>query len=150
MRILGEPFTEEERMIVLQHARSLLGKPWGHQGRGPRRYDCIGLLWVSVGAVRELPPTPVDYGRHPYNKTLQTRLTQWLGPAVSRAPIPGDAISLKWTGEEHHVALVTDHPDRGLGVIHCYAGAPGEAKGRVVEHGMDSAWLRRIVEVYSP
>jgi hypothetical protein len=92
----------------------------------------------------------MDYGRHPYNRTMQTRLTEWFGPAVDRAPIPGDCVTLRWTGEEHHVAMVTDHPDHRIGIIHCYAGAPGEAKGRVVEHGMDAVWLRRIVEVYSP
>lgn len=148
MRIIGPPFSEEEKRAVIQAARALLGKPWGHQARGPRRYDCLGLLGASVAAVRHVPPLPNNYGRLPFDRRLFKQMVGWLGEPVDRAPAPGDIVTMAWVGEENHVALVTDHP-HGLGMIHSYPDAPGLAGGRVVEHGIDAQWLRRVNQVFA-
>lgn len=150
MRTLGEPLTVAERQAVIAAARALLGKPWRHHAYGPRHYDCRGILWAVLAVVRPLPAPPADYGRLPHNRTLRAHLVAWLGEPVTRDPIPGDIVSLKWTGEENHVALVVDHPDRGIGFLHCYSRAAGAGGGRVIEHGADARELRRIVEVFSP
>lgn len=147
MRLLGEPFTDAERMAVIAAARALRGTRWGHHGRG-RRLDCIGLVWAAARAVRPtLPDLPTDYGRTPHNGTLRARMCEWLGEPVRREPIPGDVVSWVLAGDPNHVGLVTDHPDYGIGLIHSYALTAGG--GRVIEHGIDAKERRRIVEVWA-
>lgn len=142
--------TADERAAVIATARALQGKPWGHQGRGPRRYDCVGLIWAAVAAVRPVPPTTTSYGRLPHNQTLRAELCAWLGVPVARDPLPGDVVTWRMVGEENHVGLIGDHPEYGISLIHCYARAAGPGGGRVIEHGIDAKERRRILEVWSP
>lgn len=148
MRILGPVFTPEERMAMVTHARSLLGAEWGHQKRGPK-YDCVGLVWASLGAVRHIPVAPTDYGREPHNRTLKRRLTEWLGEPVGRPLEVGDVVTWRLSGEEHHVGIIGDHR-HGLSFIHSYSMAAGPGGGRVIEHRVDDLERARFVEVYSP
>lgn len=149
MRLLGDPFTHEERAAAIAAARALLGVRWGHHGRW-RRLDCIGLVGAAARAVRpEIPDLPVDYGRLPHRGTLRRRMCEWLGDPVDREPMPGDVVSWSLVGDPNHVGLVTDHPDYGIGLIHCYARAAGGAGGKVIEHGIDARERRRIVEVWA-
>jgi cell wall-associated NlpC family hydrolase len=50
----------------------------------------------------------------------------------------GDLLLMRFSGEPQHLAIYT-----GDTIIHAY-----ERVGKVVEHGMDAAWRRRIVRVY--
>ncbi|MGQ4661355.1 NlpC/P60 family protein [Lysobacter sp. F6437] len=146
MRLLGEPFTEAEVETVLATARSMLKWPWRHQGRTSRGIDCLGLVALSFSAVRRVVDRE-GYGRTPYNRQLRASLIEHFGPPIGRDDLrPGDVVTLRWTGEERHVAIVTDHPE-GLGLIHCYDRAPGGAPGgRVIEHRLSPDYLSRIVE----
>lgn len=149
MRLIGEPFTADERQAVIAAARALRGTRWGHHGRG-RRLDCIGLVWVSARAVRPwLPALPRDYGRTPHKGTLRARMCEWLGDPVHREPEPGDVVSWRLVGDENHIGLVTDHPDYGIGLIHSYALTAGGVGGKVIEHGIDAKERLRIVEIWS-
>ena len=149
MRLLGNPFTEAERIAAIAAARGLLGVRWGHQGRG-HRLDCLGLVWAAARAVRpSIPDLPTDYGRTPYKGTLRTSMCDWLGEPVQREPRPGDVVSWALAGDPNHVGLVVDHPDYGIGLVHSYALTAGGAGGKVIEHGIDAKERRRIVEVFS-
>ncbi|WP_202844809.1 hypothetical protein [Luteimonas saliphila] len=149
MRLLGAPFTDEERLAAIAAARALLGVRWGHHGRG-RRLDCLGMVHAAACAVRPaIPALPTDYGRTPYGGTLRSRMCQWLGDPVQREPRPGDVVSWTLAGEENHVGLITDHRDYGIGLIHCYARTAGGSGGKVIEHGIDAKERRRIVEVWA-
>lgn len=150
MRLLGEPFTDAEVALVLATARSMLNWKWRHQGRTPRGIDCLGLVALSIGAVRPVRDRE-GYGREPYNRQLRASLVEHFGPPVARADLrPGDVVTMRWTGEERHVAIVTDHPE-GLGLIHCYHLAPGGAAGgRAIEHRLSTDYLNRIVEGFRP
>jgi cell wall-associated NlpC family hydrolase len=148
MRTLGEPFTAGETAVVLATARSFLDCPWKHQGRTRRGIDCLGLVALSVGAVRPVQDRR-GYGRTPYNRQLRASLIEQLGLPVDDLR-PGDVVTMRWTGEENHVAIVCDHPE-GLGLIHCYARAPGgRAGGRVIEHRIDDHWRKLIMEAFRP
>lgn len=134
-------------------ARSRLGCRWKHQARGPVFFDCSGLAAESLrDAGHEPAQDRTDYGRIAYAKRLRAGLIAEFGEPLPPGDLrPGDIVTLRWVGEENHVAIVTDHAERGLGLIHCYAVAPGGRRGgRVVEHGMDDAWRARIVEAWRP
>lgn len=131
-------------------ARSFKGSTWAHQGRRPDRMDCIGLLVLAMAVAGRMLRDRTDYGMTPHRRKLRSELIDQIGPPVD-APAPGDVVTLKWSGEERHVAIVTDHPE-GLGLIHCWRSAPGApiGGGKVVEHRMDAYWRSRIVDVFRP
>lgn len=137
--------------MVVEVARSFIDVPWRHQGRTRRGMDCLGLVALSFAAVRPGVQDRSGYGRTPYNGALRASLVEHFGPPVSREELqPGDVVTLAWSGEEHHVAIVTDHPE-GLGLIHCYNLAPGGgAAGRVIEHRLSADWRARVVEGFRP
>lgn len=147
-RVLGPPLTDAERAALHAEARKLLGVRWRHKGRTERGLDCLGLLWLPMSRVVRslrgiaLPRPADDYGRTPYNRRLRAELTHWLGD-----PVPldqADVVSMRWTGEEHHVGLVVPHHFHRRGLIHADNTAAGGR--RVVEHGMDDLWERRLIE----
>ena len=55
---------------------------------------------------------------------------------------------MRWTGDAHHVGLIVPHPQREFGLIHADNTAAGGP--RVVEHGIDKFWRRRILEWWRP
>ena len=149
MRLLGDPFTDAERLAAIAAARTLIGVRWGHHGRG-HRLDCLGMVHKAARSVRPwLPDLPTDYGRTPYRGTLHARMREWLGDPVQREPRPGDVVAYVLAGDPNHVGLVTDHPDYGIGLIHSHALTAGGAGGKVIEHGIDAKERRRIVEVFA-
>lgn len=143
------PLSDDERRALITAARSLLGTPWKHQGRTTRGTDCIGYVGMAMAMVRQIPPPPIGYGRQPTQRRLRAGLVERFGEPVKRDPIPADLVTIKWGkhGEERHLALVTDHPSYGIGLIHADNTACGG--GRVVEHGVDAWWRSRIVEVWA-
>lgn len=149
MRLIP-PLTPEQRMAFVEAARCFLGASWAHQGRRPNRMDCIGLGALAMAAIGIRLRDRTDYGRVPSQKKLRGELFEHFGPPVDDL-MPADWVTLRWTGEENHIAIVTDHPE-GLGLIHCWRAAPGSPAGggKVVEHRLDETWRRRIVEVFRP
>lgn len=150
-RLIGDaPFTQEEREALIQHARTFIGKPWKHQGRRDAGADCIGWVWMFIQGVRQAPTPRIDYGRTPSLGKLRAGLIEYLGLPVQGPPTPGDIVTLVWKSEEQHLALVTPHPAYGVGLLHADNHAPGLQGPRVVEHGIDRYWRRRITGVWRP
>lgn len=138
--------TAKQRRVVVETARSYLGVPWRHQGRTRRGIDCLGLVALSIGAVRPVVDRQ-GYGRTPYNAQLRASLVEHFGEPVSKdAMRPADVVTIRWTGEEHHVGIIGDHPD-GLSLIHAYSVGTG---GKVIEHRLDAHWLDLVHEVFRP
>lgn len=137
-------------MTLWEAARTFNGAKWRHQGRRPEFMDCLGLVVLSLRLIGREVSDRTDYGRTPHNQRLRAGLCAEFGEPVPLSELaPGMIVTMRWTGEENHVAIVSPHPDHGLGLIHCYAFAPGGAVGgRVIEHGMDDAWRARIVEAW--
>lgn len=152
-RLIGDaPFTEVERAAVLMAARSMLGMPWRHQARSLGSADCIGFGWLAFNRVRQILRPRTDYGRTPSAGKLREEMILYFGPPlpIGTEPIPADVVTLDWGHEERHLAIVTDHPDYGIGLIHADNRAPGAEGPRVVEHGIDKYWRNRICEVWRP
>jgi len=138
-----ESLSADERQALIAAARSFLSVPFRHQGRTVQGIDCIGLLVLSFAVIGKPLSNRIDYGRTPSNAKLEVSLVEHFGPAIAGEPEPGDVVSMRWGGEVCHVGIVTPHPDRGIGLIHCYLSSQ-----RVIEHGIDSIWRHRIVGVY--
>ena len=127
-------------------ARKLKGARWRHRGRKEWAVDCIGLV---VMAAREAGIPTADetyYGREPWDDRLrkgcQRRWGEALAPALARA---GDVALIRWkAGDPSHVAIIGDHPDGGLTLIHAH-----NLHG-VVEQSLAEAIAGCVVEVYRP
>jgi cell wall-associated NlpC family hydrolase len=139
-------FDAAQRAAFIAAARSFMGARWKHQGRRPDAMDCLGLVVLALRAVGVAVEDRQGYGRTPYNRQLAAALRAHFGEPVDDLQ-PGDIVTMSWAGEEHHVAILTDHPE-GLGVIHSLLNAPGGS--RVVEHRLSPDHRARIVEAYRP
>lgn len=127
-------------------ARSKLGAPFRHRGRGPRFFDCVGLLVYCVlkngGSVDDLR----HYGREPHDGQLEAALRAHCGDPLPNAQMrEGDFLLLREKGEPMHMAIVSKHPDPSVkwAMIHC-----DSRVGKVVEHSIAGKWPSRIVGVY--
>lgn len=124
------------REQIVEAARAYLGVRWRHQGRTAQGMDCLGLI-VAVARDLGLPHVDqTDYSRQPDG----VRLRQELEAQMDRVETfqPGDVLMMRFDLNPQHVALVTDR-----GIIHSYAQAR-----RVVEHGMDDLWRKRVISAY--
>ena len=116
-------------------ARSYVGAPFHHQGRTRHGVDCIGLVVCAARDAGLALVDRTDYPRDP-NGLLPVELARQFA-AVESAQA-GDILLMRFRGEPQHVAILADAT-----LIHGYASI-----GRVVEHGLDAKWRRRIVAAY--
>lgn len=140
---------------LVTSARKCLGVPFKHRGRTLTGLDCAGLgHWAYQDNGVTLPDME-RYGRTPHRDGLAMMMVKALGEpiwqgrpgiVVDRSVMqPGDVVLMRFVQEPHHVAIVTDSPTHGLGLIHCYSSAVID---RVVEHGLDAMWQARILAVF--
>lgn len=126
---------------IIQLARDCLGTPFKHQARLPGvGLDCAGVL-VHVLVSLGLPCIDErGYPRYPYRGLIKSILdSQPALRAIPRSELSaGDWLLMRFKREPQHVALFT-----GSTMIHAYSGS-----GKVVEHGMDETWKKRITHCY--
>lgn len=143
---------------VVSAARGWIGTRFHHQGRvkasaeGLGGCDCLGLL---VGVAGELHLQARggkglladfderSYGHLPDGQRLQAVLRDVLLPIAVSEMRAGDVVLFRLEREPQHLAMVSDYAHGGLGLIHALA-----QNRRVVEHGFDALWRKRVVEVY--
>lgn len=126
---------------IVTAARECVGTPFAHQGRILNRaLDCAGVAVHAARSVGIDVVEPAAYSRLPNAAMLEW----WLDhqPFLERVAVgdmqPADLLLMRFTGEPQHLAVYT-----GDTIVHAY-----QAIGRVVEHGLDDKWRRRIVRVY--
>lgn len=124
--------------IVMQ-ARTWLDTPFRHQGRIKGvGVDCGGLL---LGVGRELGIEVIEppaYSMSPDPAIFPVALARYCDRILIVDRQPGDIGWFSFAGDPRHVGIFTD-----LGLIHAWA-----KPGKVVEHGVDATWLRRLREVW--
>lgn len=125
-----------EPSVLIEQARTWLGVPFRHQGRGRVGVDCAGFLVELLRAADGLPKDyaePSNYGRHP-QRALFEIVERYCKPSNSRAAFPGALVLIRWKPgvPPSHVGLCT-----GETMIHCY-----QNSGGVVEHGFRGPWVR--------
>lgn len=130
------------RHDVVDAARSCLGVPFVHQGRGPDGIDCVGLI-IAVGRIIGVgllwPEMP--YARFPPEDYVRAVLEAYLDP-LTGSPLPGDVALIRWRRTANHLAIVADG-DQPYSLIHSYY-----ITGKVVEHRADRYWHDRVVALY--
>lgn len=136
--------TKQEAFIAA--ARALKGAKWRHRGRRPWAVDCLGLLVLAGRAAGEEWDTPKVYGREPWDDQLRQGLIRTFGHALPKSEArPGDIALIRWRREEpSHVAVIANHPDGGLSMVHAHNIA-GVCEQRIA-HPFDDV----IIEVYRP
>lgn len=135
------------RMEAVVEARSWLDTPFKHQGclKGVA-CDCIGLVKgvaLALSLAEYDPDSPdarafANYSMSPDSKRMREGLAKWLVPIAVPDAMLADILFMAWGREPQHVALITDK-----GIIHSYSGV-----GKVVEHGFDERWQRRVTAAY--
>lgn len=121
---------------VIAQARTWIGVPFRHQGRGRLGVDCAGFLVELMKAAGELPrdyEEPPNYGRAPARELIEV-VRRYCGPAARAPRFPGALVLIRWPRDRQpsHVGLCT-----GVTLIHCY-----QREGGVVEHGYRGPWER--------
>lgn len=131
---------------IVAAARETLGTPYQHQGRvNGLALDCAG---VPVHVAKRLGIAVEDatrYGRLPVPAEMRARLDEHLDRVPTAAMRVGDIAWIRFDLEPQHLAIIGDHPGGGLTLIHAYNCA---GLNRVVEHGIDETWRRRIVAAW--
>lgn len=138
--------SSEKRTAFIAGGRSLKGARWRHRGRKAWAVDCLGLLELAARQAGELWTTPRIYGREPWEDSLRQGLRERFGaPFPPAEAIPADIALIRWRRQEpSHVAIVADHPDGGLSMIHAH-----NIHG-VCEHRIAPPFDTFIIEVYRP
>ena len=126
-------------------ARKLKGTRWRHRGRKPWAVDCVGLIVLAArDAGFNLDDEP-QYGREPWEDQLRKGLRARFGDPVAEPWQPGDITLIRWQrGEPSHVAIIGNHPDGGLTIIHAH-----NLHG-VVECSLAGYYRDCVIEVYRP
>lgn len=129
-------------------ARDWIGTPFRHQGRTRHGIDCVGLLYVCCESLpafaHYLQHDIPGYSREPHEGLLEAGLEAAFGRPVFDLQA-GDVVACAFPRAVRHVAIVGDHINGGLSLIHTW-----NAVGEVVEHNIDKRWLRRIRRIYRP
>ena len=132
------------RAELLAAARAALGTPFVHQGRvAGVGLDCAGLL-AHVCASCGIPAIDQSgYSRTPSGGKLEAALEANVDAGIlRRIPVheakAGDALVLRLGREPGHLGMMGDGT-----LIHAW-----QIVGKVVEHGIDAAWRKRIVRAY--
>jgi cell wall-associated NlpC family hydrolase len=125
-------------------ARELKGTRWRHRGRKRWAVDCLGLIVLAGRRAGITAEDVTRYGREPWDDALRKGLRERFGEPVTD-PRAGDIAVIRWRKDEpSHVAIIADHPDGGLSLIHSH-----NLHG-VVEHALAPPFSQCIVEVYRP
>jgi len=121
---------------LIVQARTWVGVPFRHQGRGRAGVDCAGFLGALMKAAGALPEDyiePTNYGRAPDRELIEV-VRRYCTPAARAPTFPAALVLMRWPKNKQpsHVGLCT-----GSTLIHCYA-----REGGVVEHGYRGPWPR--------
>lgn len=134
-----------DRAEVATVARSWLGTPFREQqyvkGAG---CDCVGL---AMGIGKEIEPTLRDVTVEPWKQSPDRgRMARECDTYLRRVPLDsmqaGDVVLIQQVNEPHHMGILVDYRS-GFGIVHAL-----KARGKVVEHRLDSRMRKGIVAAY--
>jgi cell wall-associated NlpC family hydrolase len=131
---------------LIAFARTLIGTPYGHQGRvAGLSLDCAGVP-VAIAKHFGIPLTDYTrYGRTPVPAEMKAALDAHLERIPTKDMQPGDVVWMRIEKEPQHLGIVADYCHGGLSLIH---GTNGSGINKVVEHRIDEFWRSRIVAAW--
>ena len=127
---------------LVEAARGMIGTPFKHQGRLPGvGVDCAGMVICALADVGVSIREVKGYGRLPAHGVFMGVVEESFD-RIEQADIQaGDLMVFAFRSEPQHIAIVSC-VDPVL-IIHAYSEI-----GRVVEHGMDETWQKRLRGCY--
>lgn len=128
---------------IVAEARTYLGVPFVHQGRGTAGIDCAGVVIKCAHALGLSSFDIRSYRRVPDGKEMLRLCREQMveiDPATVR---PGDVLLFRGDFRPRHLAIVGDHPCGGLSIIHAHY-----ESGKVVEFTLDHSWRSKIVAAF--
>lgn len=129
---------------IVAAARQYIGTPYQHQRRVRGvAVDCAG---VPSGVAEDLGLDFEDftaYAREPDPQTMQSYLDRNLVRVLKSEMRAGDVAWIRFARRPQHLGIIGDYDDGQLSLIHAH-----EQMGAVVEHRLDTVWLKRIVAVW--
>lgn len=143
------------RQAVVAEARTWLGTPFAHQqmckGAG---VDCgmlVGGVAMGAGVIsrefwQQRFATFQGYANMPANGMLERICRSFMAIKPLAEMDLGDVLLMRFVREPHHLAIVADHPNGGLSIIHALA---GPTAGEVVEHALDAKWRSRVLACFA-
>ena len=130
------------RAEIVAEGRTYIGTRFIHQGRKKQcGVDCIGLLTGIAQAFELTHHDRKSYDKYPTESILLPELEKTLEEIPIEEAQPGDILVFwisKRTKIPQHLGLMTD-----IGMIHTY-----QNLGKVVEHGLDIRWTRRLCHAF--
>lgn len=138
-----------ERAAIVAEARSYLGTPFVHQGRvRGHGVDCVGLPICIARTFGMVAPglDVTGYPRSPDGRTLLATADKYMTRIERSEMTVGDVLVLRFDALPQHMGIVGDYLHGGLSLIHAL-GTP-DGKGRVVEHHLNDATMKRYVAAY--
>lgn len=123
-------------MALIDNLKSLIGKEFAYNGRGPDNFDCYGLIiWIYKLRGIDLPDI-----RAPDNKMLIAPMmaqesVNWKRVREQR----GDSVALFRVGDYLHVAYMLDQET----FIHTW-----EKSGGVMIERLTQQWKSRLIGFY--
>lgn len=132
------------RAQFVAEARSHIGEPWLHQGRTRAGLDCLGLVLLTARALglTEIDFTGYSMANNP--QLLFDACDEHMERIALKDAQVADVVAISYHGVPHHLAILGDYQHGGLSLIH----ALNLWDRKVVEHGLDDGWRRRIVRAY--
>jgi len=137
-----------DRLEVVEYVRSLIGTPFGHQGRGPV-LDCIGVAYVAAEKF-SLADTDMEtekarkyrgYSRFPQDGLLRQACDEYLVKIRRSIMQPADLFLMSVFRVESHIAMLGDNNT----IIHA-VNLPGRKE--VIEHRLSEKWESAIAGCY--
>ena len=142
---------------IVDQARTWLGTKYHHQGRlkksqrGPGGVDCLGLV---IGVIDELGmqdgtgkalvhADEFNYSMYPERGRLVGSISKHLRQVPVERMRVGDLLLFRTFKDPQHVALLSQYPGNGPGIIHCNSSA-----GQVVEQPLSMTWVKMLTHVY--
>ena len=134
------------RRDIVAAARSWIGTPYRHQGRGRAGLDCVGLLVEVANDMRHPVDAPTAYSNQPQGWQLTKPCDDQLWkPKRQDKLIPGDlAVFTGWSpSEPQHFAFVGEGA-RGISIIHSFS-----KFDRVLEQPWNKFWTKNYWCLYN-
>ena len=123
---------------IITAARTYLGVPWRHQGRGRRGLDCAGLI---VRVARDLGLSDYDatgYRRHAQGQSFVEHFRRNMDQLPVPNMRPGDVLVFADAAYPCHAAIVAEKYGRPS-IVHAHA-----TRRKVVEELYAAEWPDKV------
>lgn len=143
------------RDAIVTHANAQVGKPYAHQGWGPKVYDCIGLVvstWRVCGAFNynladEPDPRIRCYGAEANPMLLLSALKKYFVQIPKSEVLPGDALLFR-APKLQHLGIVVALETNKIFCVHADSGSKRVRRQQVVKD-CKAVWGWRPVSLHN-